>query len=114
VGVGTQSGYRITTGDSNTFIGAYSGQNASQLATATNSTAIGNASFTTASNQIVLGNTSVTEVITSGSIKTGAPTTGTAANWKLGQRVAAAVVLDATQYIEVEVGGTFYKIAIVT
>jgi hypothetical protein len=48
------------------------------------------------------------------SIKTAAPTTGTAAAWKLGQRVAAAVVLDATQYIEVEVGGTFYKLAIVT
>jgi hypothetical protein len=48
------------------------------------------------------------------SIKTAAPTTGTAASWKLGQRVAAAVVLDATQYIEVEVGGTFYKLAIVT
>jgi len=50
----------------------------------------------------------------SGSIKTGAPNTGTAAEWKLGSRVAAAVVLDATQYIEVEVGGTFYKLAIVT
>lgn len=50
----------------------------------------------------------------SNSIKTAAPTTGTAAEWKLGQRVAAAVVLDATQYIEVEVGGTFYKLAIVT
>lgn len=49
-----------------------------------------------------------------GSIKTGGPTTGTAAAWKLGSRVAAAVVLDATQYIEVEVGGTFYKLAIVT
>ena len=49
-----------------------------------------------------------------GSIKTAAPTTGTAAEWKLGSRVAAAVVLDATQYIEVEVGGTFYKLAIVT
>lgn len=49
-----------------------------------------------------------------GTIKTAAPTTGTAATWKLGQRVAAAVVLDATQYIEVEVGGTFYKLAIVT
>lgn len=49
-----------------------------------------------------------------GDIKTAAPTTGTAAAWKLGQRVAAAVVLDTTQYIQVEVGGTFYKLAIVT
>jgi uncharacterized protein YaiE (UPF0345 family) len=50
----------------------------------------------------------------SSSLTTGAPTTGTAAAWKLGSRVAAAVALDATQYIEVEVGGTFYKLAIVT
>jgi len=47
-------------------------------------------------------------------IKTGAPTTGTAAEWKLGSRVAAAVALDATQYIELDVGGTLYKLAIVT
>ena len=50
----------------------------------------------------------------SGSIKTAAPTTGTAAEWKLGSRVAAAVALDATQYIEVDIGGTLYKLAIVT
>ena len=49
-----------------------------------------------------------------GNIKTGAPTTGTAATWKLGQRVAAAVVLDTTQYIEVDIGGTLYKLATVT
>ena len=54
------------------------------------------------------------KIETTGTLKTGAPTTGTAAEWKLGQRVAAAVVLDATQYIQVEVGGTFYKLAIVT
>jgi len=47
-------------------------------------------------------------------IKTGAPTTGTAATWKLGSKVAAAVTLDTNNYIEVEVGGVFYKLAIVT
>lgn len=52
-------------------------------------------------------------VTPAGSIRTAAPTTGTAANWKLGSRVAAAVALDATQYIELEVGGTLYKLAIV-
>ena len=52
--------------------------------------------------------------VNSNGIKTAAPTTGTAAAWKLGSRVAAAVVLDATQYIELEVGGTLYKLAIVT
>ena len=55
------------------------------------------------------GNTSV-----AGSIQTGAPTTGTSRPWKLGAREAATVVLDTTQYIEVEVAGTFYKLAIVT
>lgn len=56
-----------------------------------------------------------TELIVDGNgIKTDNPTTGTAAAWKLGSRVAAAVALDATQYIQVEVGGVFYKLAIVT
>jgi hypothetical protein len=50
----------------------------------------------------------------SSSVTTGAPTTGTAAAWKLGSRVAAAVALDATQYIELDVAGTLYKLAIVT
>jgi len=50
----------------------------------------------------------------SGSIKTDAPTSGTSRAWKLGARVGATVVLDTTQYIEVEVAGNFYKLAVVT
>jgi hypothetical protein len=53
-------------------------------------------------------------IIDSSGLKTSTPVGGTAAYWKFGQRVAAAVVLDATQYIELEVGGTLYKLAIVT
>ena len=49
-----------------------------------------------------------------GSITTGAPVTGTAGAWKLGIRVAAAVVFDATQYIQLDVAGTLYKVAIAT
>lgn len=49
-----------------------------------------------------------------GSIQTTAPSGGTAAAWKLGSRVAATVALDTTQYIELDVGGTLYKLAIVT
>jgi hypothetical protein len=49
-----------------------------------------------------------------GSIKTAAPTTGTAARWKLGSRVAATVVVNTTEYIEVDIGGTLYKLATVT
>ena len=59
-------------------------------------------------------NTNTSKAEFAGSIKTAAPTTGTAAEWKLGSRVAAAVALDATQYIELDVGGTLYKLAIVT
>lgn len=49
-----------------------------------------------------------------GDIKTAAPNTGTAANWKLGSYKAAAVVVSTTNYIEVDIGGTLYKLAVVT
>jgi len=62
VGVGYLSLQRITTGTYNTFIGAKTGQNASQLATATNSICIGNDTYTTASNTGVIGNASVTDI----------------------------------------------------
>lgn len=55
------------------------------------------------------GNTQV-----GGYIKTAAPTTGTSGNWKLGSRVAATVVVNTTEYIEVDIGGTLYKLATVT
>jgi hypothetical protein len=54
------------------------------------------------------------DAILTGSITTGAPTSGTAAAWKLGTKVATSVQLDTGNYIEVEVGGTFYRLAIVT
>ncbi len=46
------------------------------------------------------------------SITTSAPNGGTAGAWKFGIRVAATVVLDTTQYIQLDVGGTLYKVAI--
>lgn len=49
-----------------------------------------------------------------GTLKTGVPTGGTAAEWKLGSRVAATVVVNTTEYIEVDIGGTLYKLATVT
>ena len=52
-------------------------------------------------------------VKTTDSITTGTPNGGTAGAWKFGSRVAAAVALDATQYIELDIGGTLYKLAIV-
>ena len=47
-----------------------------------------------------------------GSLTTGAPAGGTAGAWKLGIRVAAASVLDTTQYLQVDIGGTAYKLAL--
>jgi hypothetical protein len=62
--LGNSSGRNITTGNQNTFIGMSSGETGAwgtQLATASNSTAIGNQSTTDKSNQMVFGNASVTE-----------------------------------------------------
>jgi hypothetical protein len=60
-GVGTRNGSTITTGTNNTFVGFNAGNNDLQLATASNSTALGNGSYTDKSNQMVYGNASVTE-----------------------------------------------------
>jgi hypothetical protein len=49
-----------------------------------------------------------------GSVKTSNPTTGTAANWRLGSRVVATVALVTSQYIELDVNGTLYKLATVS
>jgi hypothetical protein len=68
--LGQNAGASITSGDSNTFIGISAGNNGSQLATATNSMALGNGAFTTASNQVVLGNSDVTATILRGAVTT--------------------------------------------
>jgi len=51
---------------------------------------------------------------TNGSLTTAAPSGGTAGSWKLGSRVASSMAFDSTQYIEVDIGGTLYKLAIAT
>lgn len=63
VGIGSKAGVGLTTGVNNVFIGAIVGTAGSQLATASNSVAIGYDSFTTKSNQIVLGNDNMTETV---------------------------------------------------
>lgn len=47
------------------------------------------------------------------SVKTAAPTTGTAAFWKLGSLITGQVglVMNTTQYVEIDIGGTFIKVA---
>jgi hypothetical protein len=62
--IGFAAGSTITSGANNTFVGASSGLTGAwgtQLATANNSTAIGNQAYTDASNQMVFGNASVTQ-----------------------------------------------------
>jgi hypothetical protein len=47
----------------------------------------------------------------SGNINTGAPTTGTADSWRLGSYInSPGGTVDTDNYIEVEVGGVFYKL----
>ena len=49
-----------------------------------------------------------------GSIKTAAPSGGTAASWKLGERVASSgLTLNDTQYIQLDIAGTLYTLATV-
>jgi hypothetical protein len=66
--IGINSGQSITTGTNNSFLGYLAGNNASQKVDATNSTAIGNGSYTTKSNQVVVGNTSITETLLNGNV----------------------------------------------
>jgi hypothetical protein len=61
--IGTNSGRSNTTGSTNTFVGTNAGNSGSQLVSATNSTAIGNGSYTDKSNQMVFGNASVSEFV---------------------------------------------------
>ncbi len=51
-------------------------------------------------------------ISTTGSITTGAPSGGTAAAWKMGVKVVGASVVDATQYLQVDVAGTAYKVVV--
>jgi hypothetical protein len=46
-------------------------------------------------------------------VKTANPTSGTAANWKMGSRITgASVSLDTAKYVELDVGGTLVKLLI--
>jgi hypothetical protein len=54
-------------------------------------------------------------LIASSSITTAAPSGGTAAAWKLGSVVTGiAATLITTSYLQVDVGGTLYKLALIT
>jgi hypothetical protein len=126
IGTTTDAGYRlgVTGANGDQLYLNNTGQRFTQINFSNNATSKANIWWDNTNNDLVFlaSGSGVGDLILntngkatfSNSIKTAAPTTGTAAEWKLGSRVAAAVVLDTTQYIEVEVAGTFYKLAIVT
>jgi hypothetical protein len=89
----------------------------------TGTTALGNSEMYQLNSEVLVGYTSDQgsfklqvngNTFTNGHIRTSAPSGGTAANWKLGSRVASSVTLDGTQYIEVDIGGTLYYLATVS
>jgi len=57
-----------------------------------------------------LADDSADAAFTALSFQSAAPTTGTSGVWKLGVKVVAAVVVDTAKYIELDVGGTLYKL----
>ena len=73
------------------------------------STGADGTSFSTISRINTTGDITVT-----GSYTSAAPSGGTAAAWKLGSYKAASVTLNTSNYIEVDIGGTLYKLAVVT
>jgi hypothetical protein len=48
-----------------------------------------------------------------GSLNTGAPQSGTAGAWKLGIKVADTATLDVGNYVQIDIGGVAYKVALV-
>jgi hypothetical protein len=89
----------------------------------TSGTGLGNSVAYDNGGEIIINSTSdagdfklqvVGNIYTSGTITTASPTGDSAKPWKLGSRQAATVALDATQYLEVEVNGTYYRLAIVS
>jgi hypothetical protein len=104
--VGPQAGYNIKAGNYNTIIGGASGTNG-------------------INNHIILsdglGDTGAEWTLSSltwtfsDAIKTAAPNTGTAGVWKLGILVnGGPFALDTANYIQLDIGGTLYKLALVT
>jgi hypothetical protein len=88
---------------------------ASKLTAAATTTVSGQLEFYTTNagtENLAMSITSGGDIEATGSIKTGAPSGGTAKPWKFGNRIAATnCYLNSSQYIELEVDGTTYKLA---
>ncbi len=63
---------------------------------------------------LTLAGGSVPTAVFNGSVQTSNPSGGTAAAWKMGSLVTAAVTPDITRYIELDVAGTTYKVIVST
>lgn len=72
-----------------------------------NSVALGNGTAGDFSGALKLASVTAT-----GAYISGAPSGGTAAAWKFGSLVTAAVVVDTTRYVQLDVGGTLYKMIV--
>lgn len=69
---------------------------------------------TSAQLDCVLADNSALAAFSALSLTTGAPSGGTAGVWKLGIKAAATVALDTANYVQLDIGGTAIKLAIVT
>jgi hypothetical protein len=113
----------VSAGDNNTGFGAFrafggSAQIGFQIGS--NVTVADTLEFTPAT---VAGGTTFTTPVatlnasglfTAGSLRTAAPSGGTAQPWKLGSIVTAASALDVTRYVEAEINGVACKLALIT
>ena len=104
--VGTGTGLGITTGANNTIIGA--------RVTGLSSSLTGNIILADGAGNQRLNIDSSGNAIFAAAIKTVQPSANGAGVWKLGKNVVAASVIDATQYIEVDIDGSIVKLARIT
>lgn len=121
IGIGLQALYANTTGNNSVAIGSsagylntgsgcvFLGYNAGYSETGNNKLYISNSNTAT---PLILGDFSANTLVFNASIKTQSSGAG-AGVWKLGTKINATVVLDTTKYIEVNIDGSVYKLAIV-
>jgi hypothetical protein len=99
-----------TTGANGIFVGYLSRASADGN---TNETVIGYDLIGNGSNTVTIGNSSVTATYLGGSVSTSQPSATGAGKWKLGKKISATVALVTTDYIEVDIDGVVYKLALV-
>jgi len=99
-----------TTGANGIFVGYLSRASADGN---TNETVIGYDLIGNGSNTVTIGNSSVTATYLGGSVSTSQPSATGAGKWKLGKKISATVALVTTDYIEIDIDGVVYKLALV-